>query len=78
MDQVKKFFPLSFRGKELKDLIISIIIYVVAEAIIGVVLGILGAIPVVGIITGILGTLVGLYVLAGIVLAILNFCKVID
>ncbi len=78
MDMLKKYFPLSFRGKEVKDLVISIVIYIVASAILGVLLGILGNIPVVNLVTGIVGTLVWIYSVAGIVIAILDFVGVFD
>jgi len=86
METLKKFFPLSFkRTDSVANLIVGILIYVVAEIIVGAVIGlstlIVGWIPVVGAIIGwalgVVGSLVGLYVLAGIVIQILVFAKVI-
>ena len=76
MDTLKKIFPFSFGSKDVAALVIKIIIYVVAGAVIGFLLGVIGKLPLVGIITGLLGTLVGIYATAGIVIAILDYCKV--
>ncbi|MBQ4091639.1 MAG: hypothetical protein IJC64_04925 [Clostridia bacterium] len=86
METLKKFFPLSFKRTDtVANLIVGILIYVVAEIIVGAVIGlstlIVGWIPVAGPIIGwalgVVGSLVGLYVLAGIVIQILVFAKVI-
>ena len=77
MDALKKYFPLSFGVNTLKDLIIKILIFIVVDAICGVVIGLLAKIPVLGIIFGIVGSLVGLYFLVAIVLAILCFLKIV-
>lgn len=81
MDKLKQLFPLSFRGAELKDMIISIILYIVAEALVGVVFFILALIPIINVIVAIVGSIVssllGIYVLVGIVLAVLNYLKVL-
>lgn len=76
MDTLKKFFPFSFGAKDVAELVVKIIIYVVAGAVIGFLLSIIGKIPLIGIITGLIGTLVGIYTTAGIVIAILDYCKV--
>ena len=78
MDALKKYFPLSFGINTLKDLIIKILIFIVVDAICGVVIGLLAKIPVLGIIFGLLGSLVGLYALVGVVLSILVFVKDLD
>ncbi len=77
METLKKLFPFSFGVKDVATLIIKILIYVVVGAVLGFVLVILGKIPVVGLLTGIVGTLVEIYLLAAIVIAILDFCKVL-
>ena len=85
MDALKKFFPLSFGAKEIKDLVIKIIIYIVAAAIGGAVIAIataiLAIIPLIGgllaAVVGILGGLVGLYALLGIVILCLDYFKVL-
>ena len=85
MNILKKIFPLSFRFADtVVNLVIGILIYVVACAIAGFalsLLGILGAIPVVGVILGwllgVIGSVIGLYGLIGIALELLVFFKVI-
>ncbi len=78
MDLLKKIFPLSFRKKEgVAGLIINILIHLVADIICGFVIGILAKIPVVGILVGLVGGLVGLYFFVGIVLAILDYFKIL-
>ena len=90
MNFLKKFFPLSFQyrnsGKELTK---GIIIYAVANLIIGIVLGaiigITAAIPAVpeliktltSTVLGSITSLVSIYTTAGIVIEILVFVKVI-
>ena len=77
MDFLKKAFPHAFKAHEVKDLIISLIIYIVISVVGGFVIGLLAKIPVIGLIFSLLGGLVGLYALVGIVLAILVFAKVL-
>lgn len=77
MDTLKKFFPTAFKATELKDFIISLVIYVVIDVICGIVLGLFAKLPLVGIIFSLLGSIVGLYAFVGIVLSILVFVKVI-
>lgn len=86
MDTLKKFFPLSFKyTKDVANLIIGIIIYVLVGAVAGACIALATLltvwIPLVGAIIGwalgIISSLVGIYVLAGIVIQILVFAKVI-
>ena len=78
MEMVKKYFGHAFENTDtLKGLIIKILVYIVVDFICGLVIGIIGKIPVIGLVAGILGSLVGLYFLVSIVLAILNYLKVL-
>jgi hypothetical protein len=82
MDMIKKFFPFSFnvKGMDINSLVVSIIIYVVAGFLLGLVFGLVGTILSViklGFLMGILGTVVGIYCFAGIVLAVLKFFDVL-
>ena len=79
MDILKQVFPFAFKVKEknVTDLVVSIIIHLVAGALGGIILFILGKLPFVGFLFGIVGGVVELYVLVGIVLAVLNFCNVL-
>ena len=77
MDTLKKLFPLSFKVKEVKDLVISIIIYAVIDVVCGIVISLLAKLPIIGILFSLVGALIGIYATAGIVLAILVFVKVL-
>ena len=86
MDALKKFFPLSFKyDKDVANLVIGIIVYlivgIIAGALIWLATLIVGWIPVVGAIIGwilgVISSLIGVYVLAGIIIQILSFCKVL-
>ena len=71
MDMLKKIFPYSFGAKDITGLVIKIIVYVVASAVLGFVIGL---IPFVG---GLVGSLIGLYSTVGIVLVILDYLKIL-
>ncbi len=78
MDVLKKLFPLSFKfAKDVANLIIGILVYLVVDIILGVAIGLLAKLPIVGVIIGVAGGLVGLYTLVGIVVLILVFAKVL-
>ena len=77
MDMLKKYFPFSFKAKDVKDLVINIVIYLVVSIVGGWVLGLIGAIPVIGLIADLIGALLGLYCLVGIVLALLDHFKLL-
>lgn len=83
---LKQLFPISYkRTKDVADLIVGILIYIVAAIVAGALIQLAGLlvgwIPVVGAIVGwvlrIVGALIEVYVIAGIVIQILVFCKVI-
>lgn len=80
MDALKKIFPLSWKyAKEVADLVIGVIIYVVAAVVASAAIWlaalVTGWIPVlgavIGIVLGLLGTLVDIYAVAGIVILFL-------
>ena len=76
MDALKKYFPYSFKEKkDVAALEINIIVYIVVAAVIGILLKLVGWIPVVGILVGIVGGLIELYVTIGIVLSVLDYLK---
>ena len=86
METLKKLFPLSWKyTKDVANLIIGILIYLVVGLLAGAVIAlsalIVGWIPVigtlVGVILGLIGGIVDIYVLAGIVIQILVFTKII-
>lgn len=61
--------------KTIKDLVISLLVFIIAPAIVGWVASLLGGIPVVGTVVGILAWLFGILCFIGIVLSILGFVK---
>jgi len=85
MDLLKKFFPYSYGAKEVKDLVIKIIVYVVAMVIGGAMLGlvnlIVGWLPliggIIGWVLGLAGSLIEIYCVAGIVLLVLDYFKIL-
>ena len=77
MDTVKKLWPHALRTKDVKSLVITIILYIVANFVLGLVLGLLAAIPLLGFIFSILSWVVSIYCLVGIVLAVLNYFKLL-
>lgn len=77
MDFLKKFFPFSFKFETTKQFVWTIILYVVAEIVAGIILGLLALIPYVGFLFTIASYLVGVYATGGIVIAILKKVGVI-
>ena len=78
MAMLKQFFPYSFKGTDnLVGLIIRCIILLVVGAVLTFLIGILRAVPVVGLLVGLVCGLIDLYILISIILAILNFLKVL-
>lgn len=61
--------------KTVKDLVISLLIFIIAPAIVGWVASLLGGIPLVSTIVGILAWLFGILCFIGLVLSILGFVK---
>ena len=79
MDTLRKFWPTPFKIKE-KDLasfLIQLIIFVVVCAVVGVLFGVLGGIPILGVIFWVLGALLEIYSIVGIVLCILIFLGIV-
>lgn len=77
MDTVKKLFPHAFKANDVKSLIVALLVYAVIAFVGGLILGVLGVIPVIGFIAGVIGWLLEIYCTAGIILAILAFLKIV-
>lgn len=79
MDMLKKFFPFSFnfKAKDVKGLIISLLIYIVAGGVAGFVLGLLGNIAVIGLVFQLIGWALSIYTTVGIVLSVLVFLDIL-
>ena len=77
MDTLKKLFPFSFKEMDLKALIITIVGYIIAGFLLGLVLGLLGRIPLIGWIFRLIRWLIELYITVGAILAVLKFLNVV-
>lgn len=78
MDLLKKIFPLSFKyAKDVANLIVGIIVYLVAAAVGGFVIWLASFVPIIGWLIGALGGLLDVYVAVGVVLQILVFLKIV-
>lgn len=76
MDTLKNLFPLSFKEGDTKSLIVTIVIYILAAVVVGLVLGLLGRIPLIGWIFRLVRWLISAYCTVGIILAILKFLNI--
>ncbi len=77
METLKKIFPLSFQAKDVSQLIIYCLIYLVAGIVFGFVIGILARIPFLGYIFALISSLTELYITAGLVILFLYYFKVL-
>lgn len=77
MEKLYDFFPITnpVKAGDIKSLLISIVIYIVADVIVGLAAKLLGWIPLVGVLIGIAAGLLSLYFLVGVVLSIIKFAK---
>lgn len=75
MEKVYRYFPLSasVHPEQIKSLILSVVIYLAACAIMRILQAILGWIPIVGTLLRLVFSLLGLYCVAGIILSILKY-----
>lgn len=78
LDVIKKYFPHAFKTIDVKSLIINLVIYALIAFVAGIVLGVLGIIPIIGFVFGVIGWVVELYCAAGVILTILVFLKVLQ
>ena len=75
MDILRQAFPHAFKVTNIASLIITLVRYMLAATVCGVLIGVLAKSPVVDIVCGLLCGTVGLYALTGIILTILVFLK---
>jgi hypothetical protein len=74
---LRKIFPHAMGARDLKGLIIAIVIYAVVSFVGGIIHGLVGGIPLVGMVIGVIGWLLGIYCTVGIIISILVFFKVV-
>jgi hypothetical protein len=73
MDVLKKFFPISFGARDVAGLVLRIIIYVLANAAMAFLIGLLRHVWLLGPLTFAMGGLTELYLVGGVVLAVLDY-----
>lgn len=77
MEMLKKLFPFSFKAKnDIRDLLITVLVFIAADLICSVIDKVLGAIPLIGTLVGLVGWIIGLYFFVSIVLAVLDYLNV--
>ncbi|MBQ4599923.1 MAG: hypothetical protein IJB19_08425 [Clostridia bacterium] len=74
---MRKFFPLSFKGKNLKAVILSTLIYTLIVVAVSILVGLFDLPSGVSIAVNILKQIVLLYCIGGIVVSILNACDLL-
>ena len=77
MNMIKSFFPQAMQAHDVKGLVIAILIYAIANFVVGFVLGLLNNLPLVGFVFGIIGWVVSIYCAVGIIVSILVFLKIV-
>ena len=78
MGLFKPFFPLAFvPKKDVIALVINIVLHIIADAIAGLVIGFLGALPLIGWVFALVGSIIGLYFLVSLVLSILDYLNIL-
>lgn len=75
MDFLKALWPTPYkiRERDFASFIVQLVVFVVACAVVGVIIGICSFIPILGIIFWIVGGLVELYCVIGVVLCFLQY-----
>ena len=75
MEKLYRYFPLSdsVHPGDLKSVVISVLIYLAACAVMGILQAILGWIPIVGGLIRLVLSALGLYCAAGIILSVLKY-----
>lgn len=77
METLKKIFPLSFQAKDVAQLILFCLIYLVAGTIFAFLINILARIPLMGLIFTLISSLLEIYITAGLVILFLSYFKVL-
>ncbi len=74
---LKKVFPFSYRADTAVNLAITIICYLVVGALVSLLFGWIGSIPLIGWVVGVVISLIDLYLFVGLVVSILVFLKIV-
>ena len=77
MELLKQLWPFSFQTKNVSELIVKAILYVIFATLFSILMGVLSKIVVINVIMAIIGTLADIYLLIGLILLFLNYFKAI-
>lgn len=77
MEFLKKVWPFSFETKDVTNLVVKAILYVLFLTVASILMGVLSSVPVVNVIFYVLGSLVDVYVLVGLVVLFLSYFKIL-
>lgn len=74
---LRKIFPHAMQARDVKGLVIAILIYGVLSFVGGIIHGIIGGIPLIGSVIGIIGWALGVYCTVGIIISVLVFLNLV-
>ena len=74
---LKKIFPHAMQARNIKGLVMAIIIYAVVSFVGGIIHGLIGGIPLVGLVVGIIGWALGIYCTVGIIISVMVFLNIV-
>ena len=78
MKSLKIYFPFAFtEKKDIMALVVNVVLHIVAGWAAGIVLGIIGILPIIGLLAGLAGAVVELYLLVSMILSVLDYCKIV-
>ncbi|MBR5538866.1 MAG: hypothetical protein IKU61_03105 [Clostridia bacterium] len=75
---MRKVFPLSFKGKNLKSVILSTLIYTLITIAVSLIVGCISLSGTFGIVINIIRQIILLYCVSGIAVAVLNACDALS
>ena len=77
MNMIKSLFPQAMQARDVKGLVVAILIYAVVAFVAGLVLGLLDNIPLIGFVFGVIGWAIGVYCAVGIIVSLLVFLNIV-
>ena len=77
MNMVKSLFPQAMQARDVKGLVITILVYAIVAFVAGLIFGLLDNIPLLGFVFGLVGWVIGVYCAVGIIVSLLVFLNVV-
>lgn len=74
---LRKIFPHAMQARNIKGLVMAILIYAVVSFVGGIIHGLIGGIPLIGLVVGIIGWALGIYCTVGIIISIMVFLNIV-